>query len=359
MTIWYFLLVPIVWALIAKIIWKKQITNTEWLVQTLAALPITIVLIIASANWNKLDSYFYHGEITDKKRIEDSHLESYRCNCRTSCSGVGKTRTCSTVCSTCWRTRYTIDWYAYSTIGSFHLSGDDSLYSSIWKKPDPKIYTSVKIGEKCTNSKMFENYIKGRPDSLFNNKGKLGEHSAHSLPLYPKIYDIFRSSQVKNTGVSGLKDQEIKTELDNYLKKGNIPNINLIFVSTSDVNYRQLLEAEWLGGKINDVTIVISVENNKVLWAETFTYGKSKGNHLLNSKISDELRNLELRPKEIVGKIVSVVKKEYKQVNIEDFKYLDKFEDPNPYFLSFLILLQLAISVFLTRYFIKHDFSFK
>lgn len=209
--------VPILFCSIVFVLFRKTIVWQEALIMFLGTV-IVISFIYHSGRYSQIhDTKIQTGEITEKVRVNSSHIEPYPCNCRTVCSG-GKYRSCSSRCSTCWRTRYTVDWSVKSTLGNCGISGTDSLSPSVWNTPDPARYTSIKVGDPLHKDYSYSNYIKGAPDSILHLNPMIDKYEK-LIPEYSEIYDIYRFNHVIQVGTSIINQDALNTSIENILKK--------------------------------------------------------------------------------------------------------------------------------------------
>jgi energy-coupling factor transporter transmembrane protein EcfT len=351
----WFILTSLVWIIIAKLIWKKQIVWQESLIHVAVIVPITILLYFIVFHSNVRDYIIVHGFITEKVRDHGSYKESYQCNCTTVCSGSGNSRTCSPSCQTCYRTVYTVNWYVKSTIGNIDIDYSTSYLPTIYLSSDSDIYSKSYVGEHCARVGGFKNYIKGAPDSLFN-ANKFNVATKLSVPDYPNIYNKYKTENVFNINTS-INANEYRTMLQNELKTLALQkgiNIILVFVN-SESSFKNVVEKKWIGGKQNDLIVVMGIDETKIQWVEPFTYGLSIGNQMLISVVRDSLQGKVLSPDYVVNTITDSVEKHYVKKSSEDFKYLAKSINPKGWQLAIITVLQLLANFILTMIFIKNS----
>lgn len=358
-TLIVFLAIPIVWVLIAGIIFKTEFTWQEGLWQAGATLLFTGFMWLMGTMSMTADQQMIHGAVTQKVRDEGSYMESYSCNCSTRCSGSGKTRSCSTHCQTCWRRVYFVDWFFKSTIGNIQIDYDRSYSQSVWRSPDPNTYTAGYVGEPCAKWEMFENLIKGSPDSLFNQGEYANGLEKFNAPEYPGIGNIYHANGVIANGVkvdtkvwNGMIQEYLRT-----LGPQKQASIKLIFTKERDPRYKLAVEKAWLGGKKNDIVIVIGAPDYpKVAWVDGFTFAKTSGNYLMINKIKDGITKAgDLSNPQAIGSIVrDHVSASFKRKKMEEFEYLRNEIAPGVWGLVLMALLQLAMNIGLTWHFVKN-----
>lgn len=261
------------------------------------------------------DVQILNGEVTRKYSEEVSCRHSYSCNCVTSCSGSGSSRSCSTVCQTCYEHGYDVDWIVQSNIGNSDI---DTVDRQGLKEP-PR-WSAVKIGEPYSRENGYYNYIKASPFTIFN-KSQIDE--SVGVPNYVRVYDYYRINRVINFGTQH-DTKELNTLLNETMKKlGPIKKVNLVVVlHNKGSSFAETLKAKHLGGKINDVYVVLDVDKEG-LFNSVAVFSWSKLD-IVNVKLRDDLLD--------IGKLDAVLINEAVKKNlslhftprsIEDFKYLE------------------------------------
>lgn len=357
METWYALLLftlPIPW--IAKLIWPHKIKWPE--LAATAAINFILVsgLYFAGTAGMTSDREIWNGEITSKTRSHGHYLRPYPCNCRTVCSGSGQNQTCSTHCDTCYEDRYTVNWSAQSTIGEFTLEHLDRGSKSVYKTPDPARYTSTQVGDPCSREHAFTNYIKAVPESLFHANPTLMQQFAGMVPEYPgKIYDFYNIDRVLSVGVPVPQMATWNRELAKTLRKlgpAKQANAIIVFVKTNDPGYIHALERAWLGGKKNDIIVVIgSTSYPKIDWVNVSSWSKAE---LFKVQLRDDILALgEIKRTEILQLVDKHTTAGYIRRNMSDFEYLKDEIEP-PMWLTILaalvgILFSLGASFFFYR----------
>lgn len=353
---WWFILIPFLWVATTKIIWHNKVSWKECALHLGTVVPIT-ALIFAISHYSAIgDSLILHGYITEKVRDNDSHLESYDCRCRTVTSGSGNNKTTSTVCDTCWRRIYTVDWYLKSTLGNISIDGVSSRSKSVWDTPDPVAYTNAYVGEHCSETQYFKNYVKASPNSLFN-KGNYVVNNTTPVPPYPKVHSIYKVDNILKVGVN-LDTTDLENSLSDKLKvlgAKKQANIILILTNTKDKNYRYAVEKEWLGGKKNDIVVILGLDGENIIWVDGFTFGLSQGNHLMLTQMFDELRGKDVKLDNVVEIVTQHVDKNFVRKQMKDFEYLARELQPSLSLLIFVSVLQLIANIGITIWSIKNE----
>ncbi len=265
------LIVPLLFVLLAfflsqKIVWQELLLTVA--AQAVVAGAAAGICYLA----NTSDTEIWNGTVMRKAQVEVSCSHSYPCNCRESCSGSGKDRFCSTVCDTCYLHSNDWDWRVWlSTGGEVNIDRVDSQGSDM-----PARFNRVVIGEPVAEERSYTNYIKASPDSLFRHQG-LAQKYASSLPSYPgHVYDYYRLDRVVQVGTHvpdlaqwNLDLARLNADLGSYRQA----NIILVLVQHRPDEYFDALEEKWIGGKKNDVVLVVSVDSDrKPEWARVMAW---------------------------------------------------------------------------------------
>lgn len=259
------------------------------------------------------DTEIWNGEVVGKERVHDSYVRSYSCMCTT----VNKV----TTCQTCYEDRYTVTWTAYTSIGSIRLEHLDSGWKSVYKKPDPPQFVECKIGDPVAMMHSYTNYIKGSADSLYNDYDR---NKSFVVPEYPSVYNYYRINRV--VGLQNERTKKLNTYLNNALRTlSPAKEVNVVVVVTDDPDpmYKYYLEGKWLGGKMNDVVVVLSEGDGVFQWTDAFTFAKDYGNEYLVTMLRKELRELPTNDYDAVGTIIiDKISSHYDRPSMTQFEYL-------------------------------------
>lgn len=319
-----FLLIPLLLPFLAKAVWPHTITIPELIMNILAG------LLVAGGGWGlsfygqMIDVQLINGQVISKKREEVPCEHSYTCNCRQECSGSGDTRSCTTVCDTCYEHNNDYSWYAYSDVGKATIARIDRQGVK-----EPPRFTQVKLGEPFTTTESYVNYIKGASESLFNKAQytDLAELIAQ-VPAYPaEVYDYYRADRAISVGAPVQNLKEWNTKIAEVLKKaGPVKEVNLVvlFTKNADSRYADAVNAKWLGGKKNDVIVVIGAPEYPTMnWVRILSW---TDNEIFKVQLRDALLDQHtLDASQTVDLIAKHIYASFKRKPMEDFKYL-KYE---------------------------------
>lgn len=342
MQVFTLLLLPIAIALASYLFAGHRITLKEAVVQV----AISIVLVLAGVaichNLDRIDSQIHSGSITSKHREVVSCSHSYPCHCRK----VGK----STYCDTCYMHLYDVDWKVKTDIdGGFCVNRED-LQGVV----QPKRWTKIYAGEPYSAAVTYTNYIKASPETLFKINY---DEDKYILPNYPKIYDYYRADRFISEEVE-LKD--IK-KLNYQLSKANSDiwktvKANLIVVITrKPEDYVHHLKAKWVGAKINDIVVVISIGKGqaKPQWVEVISWDKSQVVPVLLKDIALDANIADMQT--FIQKAKECIISNYVLRDIEDFSYLKESAHLNLWAYIFLFIVNVIISVGITLVMWEND----
>ncbi|MBV36235.1 MAG: hypothetical protein CMP47_12430 [Rickettsiales bacterium] len=349
---------PAVVAFGAKKYYGKEISPVETFAQVAIGIGFGFAASVLFAMGQLHDNEVITGNIVNKKRIEDSYEESYDCNCRTVTSGTGSSKTTSTVCDTCWRTIYTVDWYLNTTIGRIDIAAKESEWRSVYNSPNPRAYIDAQTGEACSQYRSYQNYILAAPDSLFNSSEFRDTSYDASIPGYPRMYGIYKMKHALSVD-NAFKDRDLwNNAIRDHLKVRNVnsePNVLFVFTKNTDRTYRYALERKWLGGKKNDLIVVVGTsEYPKVDWVEVITLGNTSGNELTAVKIRDELEAAELDPETTVAKTFKLIDRHFDMKPIEDFEYLTDEQQITFWQAILIIVVSIIVSLIVSHLFSRN-----
>ena len=347
---WFILLIPLFVAWFAKFKFHSTITWKEMGLQMVISIIIVALILVAGTYSKTADTEIWNGRVTKKAPIHVSCEHSYDCMCvDVSTGNKGETMR---VCQTCYEHSYDIDWRVYTTIDDFNIRRIDSQGVK-----EPPRFKNVVIGEPYAKEKMYTNYIKAVPESIF---GEI--KNTHPLiglvPKYPEVYDYYRINRVQTVGLSIKDVNKWNSELSNVAKDlGASYEVNPIiqFVKTDDPTYQFALEQKWLTGKKNDVIIVFGVKNYpKIDFVRIVGWENEELKHRLRTSlelfdtIDDEYR------KYAIGSIKQNIILYFNRMKMVDYEYLKDQIDP-----MWVIVLGFVVAVFLsvglTWYFHKND----
>lgn len=353
------LALPLIWPFIAKVLWKREIIPLE-LAANVGAVAIAGVLVYYFALGTLTsDTEIINGAVTGKDKVRVSCSHSYNCNCRPDCStNADGSKSCSEKCDTCYEHMNDWDWDVHTS-----AMGQTVTIDRIDRQGarEPSRWTEAKIGDPVALPHEFTNYIKGAEASLFNTSAYAGlvEKFAGKLPPYPdKVHDYHYLNRVINLSpsVPATFVNEVNQKLALALRDlGPTKQVNLIVVLTelSDPNYATALHKQWLGGKKNDVVVVVGVTHYPAIgWARILSWSDTE---MLKVSLRDSIQELEgLSADKFVDTIITHTKTHFIRKKMADFEYLKGEISLSMGILALIEVGLLLFSVALSLYFAKN-----
>jgi hypothetical protein len=332
------LLVPLAIGVGVMYFSKGKVTLRELLVQEAAvALVVVVGYFIALGNKSS-DVEHWNGVVASKDQYTVGCCHPYCCGWCQSCSSDSNgNQTCSTYCcSTCYEHNHDLEWDATSSNDEnvFH-DGCNPPYSS-----PPQRWSQIVVGEPTSVEHEFTNYIKGNPDSILRRRG-LEQKWGKLLPDYPRVYDHYRADKFIGGGAEANK---LLAEMNGRLGKKKQVDVIVVATKVGEREFADALREHWLGGKKNDLVVVIGVPNAPTIgWVEVVTWSKSDS---MNVAIRDQLQSL---PAFDVPAILSVIETNVSASFVrrrwQDFDYLKSTVEPSTTATIILFVVGIALSI--------------
>lgn len=345
-------IVPLLIAVFSFIQGGHRVTWKEFGLHVGIQSLVTAVTVFSLYHVNTRDLEILNGKISKKEKERVSCSHSYPCRCRSVSCGKG-CRT--TVCSTCYSHLYDVDWAVYTTLKDrIEISRVDRQGLRM-----PQRWDQAVIGEPASVVRSFENFIKASPDSLFRHQG-LVEKFASLIPPYPgKLYDYYRVDRVVSVGLT-IPDierwNEILSGLNSDLNEALdlAPNVVLVLAQKQPNDYFYALEQAWVGGKENDVVLVVSVDETLgIQWAEVMAWTKDE---FFKVRLRDDIASLgRFELEKVVGVLKEDISKYYVRKPMKDFEYLKSRIVPTPLQWLVAMLVGTTVSIGLAIWTWHHD----
>lgn len=342
------LIVPVGWPFIAKAVWGHEYTIQE------LVLNIVVAAVLASGVWaagryaQMRDVEIINGAVTNKSRERVSCTHSYSCRCTKNSKGEES-------CDTCYEHINDYDWVLRTSAGDTRI--DINRIDRQGSNQPPR-FTAANIGDPVAVEHAHVNYVKAAPGSLFHDKGAV--LTSLPLPAYPNaVHDYHYVNRVLAVGVVvpdlTVWNREIAMTLREVGPKKQV-NFVVLFANTDSPTYAQALERAWLGGKKNDVIVVLGTPKYPdISWVRVISW---TDRHDFKVALRDRLMDLKTVDRE---KVVSILRddttKAFTIKNMEDFKYLSYEVDPPLWVTILAFLLSSAASIGLSIYFSQNDVS--
>lgn len=337
---------------IARLIFPHKIQWLEMLIILVIGTAITAGVYEAGIFSATADVEILNGEVIKKTREHDSYTRTYDCMCTTSRDSKGNS---TTSCQTCHEEHYTVEWTVYSNVGAFQIDKKDSTWRSVYDSPDPTFYTNAKRGDPVAREHLFTNYVKAAPDSLVHAWDV--KKYEKMIPDYPnRTFNFYNINRTLSAGVTVPDVAEWNKDISNVLKTlGPKCQANVIVVFTNlDQSYMQALEGKWVGGKKNDIIVVIGTSAYpKIDWVGVSSWTKAE---MFKVKLRDDIQALGVVDRaQIIKAIETNTLTSFKRREMKDFEYLRYQIEPPTWVLILSIILGIIASLGLSWYFYNID----
>jgi hypothetical protein len=327
------MLIPTLIAIGVLLGFKRKITLGEFFGQ-IGVVALVIIVGLSIAYWGgTTDNEIWNGQITARHaKVPVSCSHSYSCNCSTDSKGHEH-------CDTCYEHFHDYDWDLDASTGeTISISRVDRQGVDM-----PQRWAVAYIGEPFSSEHRFTNYIRANPESvLLGTKGDMKRWGS-LIPKYPDtVYDYYHHDPVINMGVPAVDVTTwnwLITQVNKQLGPAKQVNVILILVPTSDRSYMYALKDAWLGGKKNDVDIVIgSKDGHTIDFAEVMSWSTNKSMAIdIKNRIQD-VGYLDKRD-DIQKVITTYVQGEFVRMHMKDMKWLMRSFQPSGTVLIILFIL--------------------
>ena len=346
------LIIPALVALGFFLFSGRSITIKEFLVQIAVQAAIAGIStgIIYWSDTSDIETW--NGVITSKKHFHVSCSHSYSCHCRQVCSGSGKNESCYTHCDTCYEHSYDVEWHGYTS------NSEDIEINTVDRQGlhEPSRWTAMHVGEPTAIEHSYTNYIKAAPDTLFRRNG---EYKQFQVPQHPRTYDYYRTMRIVTMGVPvpAVAEDQLN-EVNAALGSRKQVNIMLMTVRNQPREWFYALEQRWLGGKKNDLTVVVSVDQQGVIqWVNVMAWCQ---NEMVKIVIRDSIMSVgKLQSIEDWGNVVGDIREGvtgfYIRKPMADFKYLESTITPTTTEWAISLVIGLLVAIGLGIVMIKND----
>ncbi len=340
---------PILLPFILRFVWPHDITWKEMLISVIVSAAISGGVYWAGLHAQTADTEILNGEVTGKERVHDSYIRTYECNCSTNSKGVRS-------CSTCTENHYTVTWNCKTNLGTIRIDHKDWTSRAVYLVPDPNRYTIIQNGDPVAVEHGFTNYIKAVPDSLFHaNKTKKFDAL---IPKYPdEVFDYYKINRVFAMGVPvpdlAAWNQDVSLML-RKLGPQKQANVVVIFANTNDQSYLHALEGSWIGGKKNDIIVIVgTTAYPKIDWVAVSSWTDSQ---IFKVQLRDEIMGLgNVDRAQMIAAIDKHTMATYKRKSMKDFEYLKSQIEPPVWVLILAVILGIVSACGLSFYFQRND----
>lgn len=344
----FLLVAPVTLPFLAKAIYPHEITFKELFINLVVGVAFVCVAFVVSRYGVTADVEIVNGAVTSKQAERVSCSHSYPCNCRPSCTGSGKTYSCTTTCDICYSHSFDMDYVLLTSVGRIYIDRVDSQGLIT-----PNRFIVAKEGDPVAVSQRYQNYIKAAPDSLFNKEQVANLIGKYEIPAYPdQIYDYHYVNRVLSVGTTVPDAPALNQALAEALRTlGPRKQVNAVFVFTKhDSMFSEALEAAWLGGKKNDVIVVLGTPNYpQIDWVRVISW---TDNQLFKVELRDALVGAKTASTQTLIPLLSNhLEKSFVRKPMEDFAYLENLIQLPTWLFLLLLLMTAGVSGWLAYYF--------
>jgi hypothetical protein len=345
-------ILPIPW--LAQYMWPHRVQVYEVAIITAISAALTVAVYVAGTYLPAADVEMLNGQILRKVRDHGRYDRPYNCNCTKICTGFGSTQTCYERCSTCYETHYTVHWYVDTTVRQITLHALDSTSRTVYETADPDVYVKASVGDPVTVSHPYINYVKAAPDSLFHASASTVGRFNDKIPNYPnQLYDTYKLDRLVTVGVNVPDRVYWNQDISRYLGEvgpSKQVNLVLVFVNTNDSNYLHALEHAWVGGKKNDVVIIVGTSAYpRIDWVRVMAWTDVEE---FKVRVVHDLEELGTIDRHVFMKTLTKhITKLYQRKPMKDFEYLADSMEPPLWVLILSLIIGIGAALGITYYF--------
>lgn len=285
------------------------------------------------------DTEHWNGHITDKRDGTTSC-----CHCHQECTGHDKKGNCNS-----WRTvcSHSIDYYWLVDVSTGDTLGPGCVHQS----SAPDWYSGARIGDPAAVARTYTNYLKADPDSLMTPG--LEEH-LEAVPGFPEIYGMYHVKRVISNGVSVPRGwQDSLDKMNDRLGAKHQVDILVMLTPKKDPEFAKAVEAKWLYGPKNALTIILGVPDGRnIEWARVVSLSEVNA---LKIEIRDELPGKPLDDAAILPFIERQVVTHFTRTPMSEYEYLATAAKPTTGWTIFLYILNLLVIIGLSVWMHKED----
>ena len=336
------LLLPFILALLAWYILKAKGEDYFGLLQV--GISMAICLLIAGAGLGlefygvTSDTEIWSGSITGKQREEVSCRHSYKCNCYNTTDKDGHS---TEHCSTCYEHSFDVDWNLFFSTGK-EMSIDTVDRQGLNMPPR---WGVAYVGEPTAEAHSFTNYFLASPDNIMLRHDAPPGFSG-LIPTYPStVSDYYHCNRFLLGGGVPLKGQHDWEWLLDKMNAdlGHVKQVNIIMILayTADPRYEYALEKAWVGGKKNDLIVIIGTTKYPAIdWVRIVSWTTDASIKVVLRDDIQGIGTLDQRDA-IMGVIRKEVTTRFQRRHMKDMKYLAASHTPSGTALIVIIILEI------------------
>jgi hypothetical protein len=325
----FLLLIPLAIAAGSFLLLKDTVTWKEFVLQLVLG-GVVCGVAWQTAKWGALQSVEHlNGRITEK--IADTQK---CCHCHQVCDARNDKGACMSSHESCshFRDHY---WELQTSVGNIPIedcSGSDD---------PPDVWVEARVGEPAAVEHRYTNYLLADPDSLMVHTIPVNFYD--QVPEYPNVHAKYKVDHVIGDRVSSASLlQPALRELNADIGASNQVDVTLLLTGIQDPTYAQAVEAKWLYGPKNSITIVAGLRGDTVQWVRVVTFSKVE---MLKVRLRDQLQGLTIDDPRFISTIRREITGGFRRTKMANFEYLAATASPRGWSLAFLILFEILASV--------------
>jgi hypothetical protein len=372
--------ISIIVPLIFKMKFDKDITYFEWLTCICVSIFISFVVYELGSYNSFQDTEVLNTEVFSKKIIRKNceypgwykspdwfctnvntrsvvdHYETKYCT-----NSKGKSYSCGS--SPVYRTEYSYDYpweqkfYIYSPFKTFKVSRVDRQGAIT-----PPRYLIVNVGDPVSITHSYQNYLLQADQSILSPKNiSISKDELSKIPDYPStIYDMYKINRLITIGMHVDNEKHWNEAISNVAKTvGPIKQANPIVIITNEPpDIRYAIEKKWLGGKKNDVIVLIGVNKDKTIkWSDVITFMGNTGNEVFTRELKNSINDLKvLDCDKLMVIIKNTVLHKFDRKAMKSIEYLKDSFNPPMWVSITSIICSLIVSIVASILAMKYDF---
>lgn len=285
------------------------------------------------------DTEHLHGRITGKP------FGSQKCcHCHSVCTSRDKKGHCKTSREVC---SHILDywWSLATTLGTISIDRCEPDSDDV-----PEVWAYAQIGEPATLENSYTNYLKADPESLVRHD--LQSPYRQAVPAYPGVYEFYKVNPVISDGPAIPRSwQAAFREVNATVGPTNQVDVTVLLTKVQDPAYAQAVEAAWLYGPKNSMTLVLGVKDGLVSWARVVSISRIED---LKIDLRDTLQGKPLDDGLPVY-VGDAVRRKFRRTAMAEFEYLASAARVPTGWLVFLYVLGLGLSIGCSALMHHHD----
>lgn len=344
MTEFISLIFPVVASIVLFILFKHK--TTWWELMLPVVIGIILIFSIRACDKAYLESdteyWSYHAVSV---HYEEPWNEYIHKTCHyTTCTGSGKSRTCTTHSYDCSYVQYhDAKYYIKDNGGNIHTISEHE-YNKIKHSWNNSNFVELNRNYHTIDGDMYVSVWKHEIKNLITTQETHGYtnkvQASHSIYNFKEIddeekikYDLFEYPEIQSYNLTPILTHGIKIKdyqqqqfnaINGLLGSKKHVQVFLLIWKNKDKEVSEMQKAYWKGGNQNELIICVGLDkNNKIKWNNIFTWSEKD---LVKIKIRDYLNNQigkKLYVKNFRENIFPVIDKHWVRKDFKEFDYLE------------------------------------